>query len=85
MAKRIRKNHVTRKMTKAEGKAWARRWRLVNKREIEELRRTPMEVKLLQLALLMDSADEFGWETNREEEVNEVRERWKKLRQAYGH
>jgi hypothetical protein len=55
---------------------------LANQFELEELRRTPIEVKVRQLWSLMTSADAFGNEEDREKEVREVRERWSKLHQA---
>ena len=67
-------------MTRDDGKAFAERWKLINDAEIEELRRTPIEVKFQQLAALMASARTLGWQTTDEAEVNRVRERWCRLR-----
>ena len=72
-----------RKLTKADGRAWLRRWRLVNKQEREELRHTSIEVKLRQLAALMASASELGWDEEHASEELCARERWQRLRRAY--
>ena len=52
--------------------------------ELQQLRRTPPETKLRQLAALMASGHLFGPEPDREEGVRLVRERWPRLRQALG-
>lgn len=43
-----------------QAEVWKRRWRFVAAREIEELRNTPVEVKLAQLSALMASVDALG-------------------------
>jgi hypothetical protein len=78
MAKRKR-------LTKADGRAWLRRWRLVNQREQAELRRTSIPAKLEQLAALMLSSSEFGWHEKLAGEETLARERWRQLRRACGH
>jgi hypothetical protein len=55
---------------------------LANEYEIEELRRTPVEVKLRQLWALMSSAHLFDDPMQREVDVQRIRERWSRLRQA---
>jgi hypothetical protein len=75
---------VKRRMTPAEARAFVARWQLANAAEIEELRATPPDVKLQQLAALMASAGLMGWRTDLAAEDAEVRERWAKLRKAYG-
>lgn len=74
---------MTRRMTKAEAKAWRKRWLLVNDMEREELRATPPAVKLAQLAALMASVRSFGWTESLREGESEVRDRWIRLREAY--
>jgi hypothetical protein len=73
-----------RKLTKADGRAWLRRWRLVNRQEREELRHTSLEVKLRQLAALMFSSTQLGWNDKLASEEILARERWLRLRRAYG-
>ncbi len=75
---------MKRQITRAEAQAFAARWKLVNAREERELRRTSSLQKLRQLAALMASADEFGWTGALAAEEEEGRQRWLKLRRAYG-
>ena len=76
--------HARRRLaTKEPFLKWLRRWRLVNKQEREELRHTSIEVKLRQLAALMASASELGWDEERASEELCARERWQRLRRAY--
>lgn len=51
--------------------------------EIEELRRTPAELKLRQIWSLMTCADLLAVSAEREAEVAEVRDRWRRIRQAF--
>lgn len=51
--------------------------------EIEELRRTPVEVKLQQLWSGMTSAELFESAEEREAGVAAVRERWRRVREAF--
>ncbi|RPH55812.1 hypothetical protein EHM82_04595 [bacterium] len=66
-------------MTKAEAREFAERWRKVNLAEVEELRSTPLEVQLRQLDSLRTAFEAFGWEED-PKEVEEVRDRWNRLR-----
>ncbi len=70
-------------ITKAEARAFRQRWRLVNAREVEELRSTPLEVKLQQFNTLLAWAHQFGWAEALREGEAEVRERWARLRKAH--
>jgi hypothetical protein len=72
------------RMNRAEARAWKERWQLVNTMEIEELRMTSLDVKLQQLCSMMALARELGWTERRAEGEDEVRERWNRLRKAYG-
>ena len=71
-------------MSAKEVQAYLARWRLVRDIEAAELRHTPMETKLQQLAALVASRAIFDPEPDRERQVQEVRERWARLRQALG-
>jgi acyl-CoA-binding protein len=51
--------------------------------EVEELRRTPVEVKLRQIWSLMGSADLLENEAERDAGVTEMRERWRRIHQAF--
>ncbi len=72
-------------LDKAAARAFVERWRLVNEAEIDELRQTPVEVKLQQLAALMDSVRQLGWDVDLAAEEQMVRERWNRLRKAHGY
>jgi hypothetical protein len=50
--------------------------------EVEELRRTPIELKLRQIWSLMTSADLLD-DAERESGNAEIRERWRRIRQAF--
>lgn len=58
------------------------RWKLVEEREIAELRNTPIEVKARQVGVLMASRDLFREDPDRERGVREVRARWVRIRKA---
>jgi hypothetical protein len=51
--------------------------------EVEELRRTPIELKLRQIWSLMTSAELLEDDAEREAGITEVRERWRRIRQAF--
>ena len=70
-------------MTRAEGRAFKKRWRMVNEMEREELRAMPAAVKFRQLAALMALGRQLGWTEALREGEEEVRERWIQLRKAY--
>ena len=71
-------------MTKEEAEQFRARWKLVNDFTDEEARRTPLEVKLRQTALLYGAAHAFGWAEKLREGEDEVRERWRRLKEFYG-
>jgi hypothetical protein len=75
---------MKRRMTPAEARAWKDRWKLVNEHEKEELRQTPIEIKLQQFNTLLALAHRLGWTETLAKEEAEVRERWMRLRKAYG-
>jgi hypothetical protein len=71
-------------MTPEQARSYFERWKLVGEVEAAELQRTSMDTKLRQLAALMASRRVFGPEPDREEQIELVRERWARLRQALG-
>jgi hypothetical protein len=75
---------MARRLTKAQARAFRKRWRLVNAREAEELRDTPIEVKWQQINTLMAWAQQLGWTSALAEGEEEVRQRWIRLRKACG-
>jgi hypothetical protein len=70
-------------LTRAQARAFRKRWQLVNAREVEELRRTPLDVKLQQINTLMGWVQQLGWAEVLAEGEAEVRARWVKLRRAH--
>lgn len=74
---------MTRPLTKAQARAFHRRWRRVNAREEEELRCTSLEVKWRQFNTLLRWAHQFGWTAALGEGEDEVRMRWARLRKEY--
>ena len=70
------------KISRRDAEAYLARWQLVREAEIAELRRTPMEAKLRQVAALVGARDSFAADADREREVEEVRRRWALLRQG---
>ena len=70
--------------TKEAAQAWRKRWELVNRHEIEELRRQTPDEKLVQLWTLMMAAREMNWNEQLQAEEESVRALWIKLRKAHG-
>lgn len=71
---------MPRQISKAEAQAYHARWKAANAAEREELRATPIETKLRQLAAMMASVKSFGWDESLQAEEIEVRKRWGRLR-----
>ena len=67
-------------MTPEEARAYLARWKLVREVEAAELRRTSMEMKLRQLAALMQVRSVFGGDSGREAETQVIRERWARIK-----
>jgi hypothetical protein len=65
-------------MTKEMAKAWQARWRAVEKRQEEELRKQSFDDKLRKLAFLMASVDLFDMSSLAAEDAA-ARERWARL------
>ena len=71
-------------MTRLEALEYIARYKLVNKIELAELRSTSIEVKLEQTNALMAAVHQMGWTQALAGEEAEVRERWLRLKRAYG-
>ena len=67
----------------AQAAAYLKRWRTVAARERVELRATPLEQKFRQLSALFASRALFPADSRLELEVEEVRERWARIRAAH--
>ena len=72
------------RITKSEAQAFRGRWETINAAERDELRTTSIAHKFQQLVALMASARALGWTGAPPSEEAQVRNRWKRLRQAYG-
>ena len=66
-------------MTKEMAQAWLARWRVVEERQEEELRKQSFDEKLRALAFLMASVDLFDMSSLAAEDTL-ARERWTRLR-----
>lgn len=73
---------MKKRITKSEAIAFRKRWKILNDAEREELRISPIDKKIEQLAKLIASAKQIGWTRLLAEEENEVRIRWNKLRKS---
>lgn len=71
------------RLTKAQARAFRKRWQLVNAAEVEELRKTSLAEKFRQTAALMASGRDLGWGDDFDSGEAEVWDRWRRLRQAY--
>jgi hypothetical protein len=75
------KAHVTlSEMSRGPVVPVARRWELVNERLREEGKKSTTETKLIQLASLMASVDDFGWREALAEDDERLRRLWMRLR-----
>ena len=70
------------RLSKTAAQAFRKRWKLVNEREVEELRSTTADMKLQQFNTLLAWARQLGWSEALNEGEWEVRERWARLRKA---
>jgi len=71
---------VKKPLTRKDARAFRARWEMVNAAERAELRMTPLDRKLRQLAALMASVQPLGWTEALAAEEDEVRRRWNRLR-----
>ena len=65
-----------------DARGYFHRWELVEEARADALQRTSMDTKLQQLESLVASRQVFGPESDREQGISIVRERWQLLRQA---
>jgi len=71
-------------ITPQEAAAYLARWGQVNRYEIGELRRTPIEQKFQQLCALSAARQAFGIDPDRNRLAAEVAARWQRIRAWYG-
>lgn len=67
-------------LTPAQAKELTDRWARVNQAEIDELNATSPEILLRQMDSLRSAIDTFGWREELDQETEEVRDRWNRLR-----
>jgi hypothetical protein len=66
-------------MSKQEGREFKRRWELINRFIADEIRNTSRQTKLRQMRTIFNSAHLFH-HTEAAEELEEVRQRWIRLK-----
>jgi len=71
-------------ITPQEAAEYLVRWGQVNRYEIAELRRTPIEQKFRQLCALSAARQAFGIDPDRNRLGAEVAARWQRIRAYYG-
>jgi hypothetical protein len=71
------------RLTPAQAQAFAERWAQANQAEVEELRASSPDLALRQLDSLRSAVDLFGWQADLDQETEEVRSRWNRLRAYY--
>jgi hypothetical protein len=69
-------------MTKEEAQKYKARWELINEFTIDEARRASASFKLQQMAFLDEAGRTLGWSDMSKSE-EEVRERWRHLREKF--
>lgn len=68
-------------MNKDEARQFKARWKLVNDFLQEEARHAPVSLKLQQLAVMYEAGNALGWTDALKEGEEEVRERWRRLKE----
>jgi hypothetical protein len=69
-------------ITPKQARAFLERWKIVGRAEIDALRESSMETRLRQLSALVASRPLFGLDPDRERGIQQVRERWARIRKA---
>lgn len=70
-------------MNKEEARQYKARWQLVNERTAREADEMSPAFKLEQLALMYEAAQQLGWADGLRAGEEEVRARWRRLREFY--
>ena len=69
-------------LTAEEAREFKSRWEAVNRVTAEEVRRTPVEEKLRQLALMHEAGQALGWGDPARRDEARVRARWVRLKES---
>jgi len=75
---------MRRPLLRESANEYRRRWQAVHDADIQEIRQTPLEVKLRQLSVLVGSASLFPEQPDLSPQESEVLHRWNRLRIHYG-
>ncbi len=70
-------------ISKEQARQFKERWRLVEEAMHNEARQTPAALKLHQLALMYEAGYVLGWAESLREGEDEVRERWRRLKEKF--
>ncbi len=70
-------------ISKEEARQFKERWRLMDEAMEDEARRTTLALKLHQLALMYEAGVALGWTESLREDEDEVRERWRRLKEKF--
>jgi hypothetical protein len=69
-------------ITPEQAREYLNRWKLVRRKELDELRATSMETKLRQLSVLIASRGLFRDDPERESQADQLRDRRARIRKA---
>lgn len=70
-------------ITSKQAQDYLNRWKLLHEVEIQELRSASLDLKARQLATLMASRNLFREDHDRQKDVDAVRQRWSRIREAF--
>jgi hypothetical protein len=72
------------KSADSPGRLFVERWERINALQREEYRRLTTKERLRQFFHLMELAKLMNWQTSTQDEIDEVRRRWKKIKDKCG-
>ena len=72
-------------MNAEQVRAWMAGWQAVNRRVLDEARAKTMDQKLIELEQLFQFAKQLGKLDSLGNDTQAARDRWVRLRRAYGH
>lgn len=71
------------RITRDHARSYLARWKRLDEAQIRELRATSIETRLRQLSALMASREFFIPDPERQRGVEDVRQRWARIRLAF--
>jgi hypothetical protein len=74
---------MQRKESSSAARSFRKRWALVNEFERRETQRTPLTEKYRQFLALMELGRTLKWSKRMDQEIGEVRNRWRRLWEYY--